>query len=133
MPSATKSSLLKRGIRRKAINLPNSDLAIHIRELSATETRDYAERAKALNADPDSNIDLLAHGIVLGVIDEQGNQMFTADDLPAIKESMSIGTLKFISTEIGLLSGGDSDDQKKESVSSPPIQNSDSPLNSAGT
>ena len=123
--------MFRKGNGRRKIVLPNTEIEVFIRDLSAAEARDYAERAKALNADPDSNLDLLAHGVILGVVDKQGAQMFTADDADAIKNSMSIGTLRYISEQIGRLSGGDPDDQKKDGASSQLTPSGDSPSSSA--
>jgi hypothetical protein len=130
-----KEILTRKGNGRRKVVLPNTSIQVFVRELSAAETRDFGEKAKIANkeTDPDGNIDLLADAVILGVVDEHGNQIFNADDRDAIKSGMSIGTMRFISTEIGRLSGGEPDDQKKDGGSLQPTLNSDSPSNSAAS
>ena len=127
----TKDQLTRKGLRTREISIPGTDGTITIRELSANEARDYAAKAKAAGTDPDNNIDLLASGVIMAVLDDNG-PMFTADDIELVKSTMSIGTLRFISAEVGKLTGGD-EDQKKDAVLSSATPSSDSPSNSAAS
>jgi hypothetical protein len=109
----SKDQLIKKGLRRRDITIPDTEGVVSIRELSTAEVRDYAARFKEADGSDDKQLDATIDLVIHGVVDEHGKQLFEPTDSADIMKSMSVATMAFIAKEISKLSGMSGDDEKK--------------------
>lgn len=93
-------TLLTKARRRDTVDIDGE--AITIQELSLAD-------AKALNADAADDMTQTLRLIVASVIGEDGKRVYTADDIPALAEALSLPTVKALGEAIGKLNGFDAE------------------------
>lgn len=107
MPRLTKEQLTARGFRRNEIEIPDTGGGtLLIRELSATETREFRARMQSLKeGDADAQLGLTAEIVGAGVIGDDGAPLFAADEIPGLPSLLGESTLAFLAQAIATLAG----------------------------